>query len=165
VEVFGIEADHVGVVRRPEEMKASMASEVGRRISAAGSKGLASRQCFRWGGCFLGEGDVGFAGVIQAIGVPGEGLGLLDGALDLVAERTGPVDGELSAELVADLDGVRQAAFGVIAHFRDFGGGSGGEDGVVEGFGGDHGALEAVRVEALLDSGTISHCWSLNRAS
>ena len=53
---------------------------------------------------------------------------------------------------MADIDRVAHAKRGVLAHLRRFGGGTGGPDGVEERLGGDHGALQAVLLQALLDA-------------
>jgi len=76
-----------GWVNRPEAMQASMASLVGSRISACGSKGLASRQCLRAGRPFLPAAAIIVrAGGVQSIGVPSQCLGFIDRALHVITE-------------------------------------------------------------------------------
>ena len=86
-------------------MNASMASLVGSRISAWGSNGLASRQCFNVGRPFFRRDfDVVLAGGVQRFGVPPQCSGFLHRALNIVAERAGPIHRKARAQLVADLD-------------------------------------------------------------
>ena len=135
-------------------MKASIASLVGSRISACGSKGLASRQCFSVGRPFLrGDFDIVLAGGVERVGVPAQRLGFVDRALHVVAERSGPVDGEVRAQFVTDIDGIAHAELGVLADLRGFGGRTGGPHGVMKRLGRDHRTFHAVFVQRLFDAG------------
>ncbi len=154
MEIFGVEADHFGVGEEAGGDEGEHGVAGGEEDFGLGLEGLgfeAMAECWAAGGG--GEGDVGFAGGVEAVGVPAEGVGFNDGALDVVAERAGPIDGELGAECVADADGVGDAPSGVGADLGGFGGGAGGPDGVVESFCCDHGAGEAVLAEGGGDAG------------
>jgi hypothetical protein len=114
VQVFRIQADHVGM---PEQAGGDEGEHgVGGRQQdfGGGFEGFRLEAVLERGALeLLGDGDVDVAGVIEAVGVPGQSLGLLDGALDLVAERSGPIDGELRPQRVADADRVGQPLLGV----------------------------------------------------
>ena len=92
-----------GCLIRPEKISESIASEVGSRISACGSNGFASRQCFNVGRLyFSGKSDVRLTGCVDTVRVPPERLHFVDSALSRVAQRTGPVNAILRSKLVAD---------------------------------------------------------------
>ncbi len=54
---------------------------------------------------------------------------------------------------MADFDGVGHAEFGILANFGRLRSRAAGEDGVVEGFGGDHGALQAMLLKGAFNAG------------
>ena len=69
--------------------------------------------------------DIALAGGVEGSAIPAQRFRLFDGALDVVAERAGPVDGELRAELMADLDGIPETPLRVLSDFGRFGGRAG----------------------------------------
>ena len=93
-----------GCVSRPDEMNASMASLVGSRISACGSNGLASRQCFSVGRPFFCATSISRSqAAFSASAYQRSVSRLVDRALHVIAERARPVHRELRAQLVPDI--------------------------------------------------------------
>ena len=98
-----------------------MASLVGSRISACGSNGLASRQCFSVGRALSRRHfDIVLAGGVQTLGIPAQRLRFLDRALHVVAQRARPVDGELRAQFMPDIDRVPHPERRVLPHLGRF---------------------------------------------
>src|SRR5580700_6668370 len=92
----------------------------------------------------LGKLDIGFAGRIQSLGIPAQGLGFFYRALRIVTERAWPVNGELRSQLMPDAYRVCQAPLGVLTDLRRFGCRTGRPHRVEERLGGDHGTFQAV---------------------
>ena len=92
------------------------------------------------------------AGGVQSLGVPPQRLGLLHRALRVIAQRAGPVHGELGAQFMADVDRVPNPIRGILAYLWRFSRRTRRPHGVKKSLGGHHGAIEPVFLQALLDA-------------
>src|SRR5258708_16685145 len=88
--------------------------------------------------------DVGLASRVQSVGIPAQGLGLFNGALRIVAERTRPVDRELRPQLMTDPDRVPETPRGILADLWRFCRGAGRPHRLDEWLGRDHATFQAI---------------------
>ena len=100
---------------------------------------------------FLRNLDISLACGVQAVREPAQSLRFLDGSLNHVAERSGPIDGELRAEFVSDLDCVGESSGGVLSDFGRLSSRRAGENRVMEGLRRNHRTADVVRLKGLLD--------------
>src|SRR5579863_9429689 len=96
--------------------------------------------------------DIVLARGIDRFGVPAKSGCLFDSALNVVAQRTGPVNGESSAELMPQIHRVFHAELRVLANFGSFSRGTGSPHRVMERLGSNHGAFHAVILQRLSDA-------------
>lgn len=152
VQVLGIQADHVGVLQQAGVDEGEHSIGGRQQDFGLGLERLRFHAMLQRGPVvLLGQFDVGIAGGVETVGVPFQRLGLLDSSLYKIAERSGPVDGELGSEFVSNVNRILQALGRVCAYLGGFSGGTGGPDGVVECLRCHHRALEAVVVERFLN--------------
>ena len=142
-----------GCFKRPEAMNPSIASLVGNKISAWGSNGFASRQCFSVSRPFRFATSISRShAAFNAAAYQRECLNLVDGSLGEISERSRPIDSVTRAEFVTDVDGIANAERGVLAHLRGFRRGACGKHSMVKSLGRDHRALDAMLFETGFDA-------------
>lgn len=152
VEVFGVEAHHFRVVEqsaRDERQHGVAARQDDLRLRLEGLRLQAVLQ--RGPALPLGHFQVAGASGVQAISEPTERFRFVDRSLDHVTESARPVDGELSAQLVSDLDRVLEPPRRILADLRSLGRRARSEDGMEEGLAGDHRAPHPVLSERVVD--------------
>src|SRR6185437_3656732 len=96
--------------------------------------------------------NIRLASCVDAVGEPPQRLCLVDGALYVVAQHTGPVNTKLRFELMSDCNCICQAAFGIFTNLRRCRRGTSRPYGMVKRFGRDHRAFQTVPSERVLDA-------------
>ncbi len=104
MQVFRIQAHHLRMLQQSgaderEHGIAGRQQDLGLRLERLRLQAMFQRGAI----VLLRQLDIGLARGVQSVGIPAQRLGLFDGALRVIAERTRPIDRELRAQFMADL--------------------------------------------------------------